>query len=415
MHTSVVVIGAGHSGLAISHRLTERSIDHVVLERGEVANAWRTERWDSMRLLTPNWQTGLPGKGYVGRQPDGFMSAGDVAAFVGEYADDIGAPIHSATTVRRVHGGSGGYHVVTDRGHWTCRALVIATGGANVAAVPACAATLPASTVVHTAMTYRRPEQLTPENGVLVVGGSATGVQLAEEIHRSGRPVTLAMGEHVRLPRTYRARDVFWWLDAAGVLDERHDEMDDLTRARHVPSPQLIGSPDGRTIDVSVLLEQGITVVGAFTRAVGSVAQFSGALTNTCALADLKMNRLLDRFDEWADRAGADAGPPERFPPTVIGTPTLEIDLARAGIGTVIFATGYRPDHRWIDLPVFDRHGRIVHDGGVVRGAPGCFVVGLSVLRRRRSSYISGAGADSADIAALLHRHLDAVSTGSVA
>jgi putative flavoprotein involved in K+ transport len=222
VRTTVVVIGAGHAGLAMSHHLTDRSIDHVVLERGEVASSWRSERWASMRLLTPNWQTTLPGMGYLGEDPDGYMTAADVASVIGGYATRIAAPVRTSTTVERVHAVGAGYAVTTDRGRWRCDAVVIASGPCNVASVPACAAALPPTIAVHTPMTYRTPDQL-GDGGVLVVGASATGVQLAQEIHRSGRPVTLAVGEHVRLPRTYRGRDVFWWMDAAGTLDQRWD------------------------------------------------------------------------------------------------------------------------------------------------------------------------------------------------
>jgi putative flavoprotein involved in K+ transport len=232
-------------------------------------------------------------------------------------------------------------------------------------------------------------------------------VQLAEEIQRSGRPVTLAAGEHVRMPRTYRGRDIFWWTDATAILDERYDELDDVVRARALPSPQLVGSAERRSIDLNHLAREGVTVVGRLGRITGGVAQFSGSLPNTCALADLKLNRLLDRLDDWAQGTDADIGPPERFPPTRVPSPLLQVDLRRAGISTVLFATGFRPDYSWLDLPVLDRRGRITHDGGAVTGAPGCYVVGLPVLRRRRSSYISGAERDSADIARLLHDHLD--------
>jgi putative flavoprotein involved in K+ transport len=405
VHTTAVVIGAGHSGLAVSRRLTERSIDHVVIERGEVANSWRTERWDSLRLLTPNWLTNLPGLPYRGDQPDGYMTASDLANHIGDYAAASNAPVHTRTTVMRVRAGSCGYDVVTDRGRWDCAALVIASGPCNSARVPSAAASLPPTIAVRTAMDYRSPADL-DEGGVLVVGASATGVQLAEEIHHSGRPVTLAVGEHVRMPRTYRGRDIFWWTDAT-TLDERYDELDDLVRARGLPSPQLIGSSERRSIDINHLAREGITIVGRLGRIADGQAQFSGSLTNTCALADLKMNRLLERLDRWAQSTAADVDPPERFPLTQVPRPLLELDLHRAGISTVLFATGYRPDYSWLDLPVLDRRSRIVHDGGVITGAPGCYVVGLNILRRRRSSYISGAERDSADIARILHHHLD--------
>jgi putative flavoprotein involved in K+ transport len=259
-----------------------------------------------------------------------------------------------------------------------------------------------------TPQTYRSPERL-GKSGVLVVGASATGIQLADEIHRSGRPVTLAAGEHVRLPRRYRGRDIFWWMDAAGVLDERHDEVDDLVRARHVPSPQLIGTPEHRSIDLNALAQLGVKVVGRLGSINGGVAQFSGGLANTCRLADLKMNRLLNRFDEWARNNDVElVEPPQRFEPTsVASAPTVEIDLRRHGIGAIVWATGYRPDYSWLDVPVIDRKGRIRHHGGIVVDAPGMYVLGESLLRTRRSSYIAGASEDTSELANHLHRHLD--------
>jgi putative flavoprotein involved in K+ transport len=415
MRTTTVIIGAGHAGLAMSRRLTERSIDHVVLERGEVANSWRTERWDSLRLLTPNWQSRLPGMGYTGTDPDGYMTMPEVAGFVTAYADAISAPVYTGTTVIRVTATDTGYAVATDRGTWTCATVVIASGAANIADVPAIAQAVPSSVSMRTPMTYRSPADL-DERGVLVVGASATGVQLAEEIQRSGRAVTIAVGEHVRLPRRYRGRDIFWWMDAAGVLDERHDQVDDLVRARHLPSPQLIGSPERRTIDLNTLADHGVRIVGRLAGISDGRAQFSGSLANLCTLADLKMNRLLDTFDEWARRTGHDQEHlPHRFQPTrVPSMPLLDLDLRAGEIGTILWATGYRPDHSWLDVPVLDRKGRIVHDGGIVRDAPGMYLLGGNLLRRRRSSFINGAEHDTADLSAHLHSHLDRSLVASV-
>ena len=261
MHTTTIIIGAGHAGLAMSRRLTERSIDHVVLERGEVANSWRTERWDSLRLLTPNWQNRLPGVGSRGDDPDGYLTMPEVVEFITGYASAISAPVHTSTTVTRVRATGAGYEVATNRGTWTCATIVLASGAANIAAVPDIARLVPPSITSHTPMTYRAPDHL-DDRGVLVVGASATGIQLADEIRRSGRPVTIAVGEHVRLPRCYRGRDIFWWMDAAGILDQRYDEVDDLVRARHLPSPQLIGDPDRRSIDLDTLCQQGVRIVG---------------------------------------------------------------------------------------------------------------------------------------------------------
>jgi putative flavoprotein involved in K+ transport len=391
----------------MSRRLTERSIDHVVLERGEVANSWRTERWDSLRLLTPNWLNGLPGMPCPDDDPDGFMSAPDVARFIADYATTIAAPIHTGTSVTSVRAVGSGYEVTTDGGVWTTAAVVLASGSANIANVPSIAQQVPEAVAMCTPLTYRSPDDL-DERGVLVVGASATGIQLADEIRRSGRSVTIAVGEHVRLPRRYRGRDIFWWMDAAGILDERYDAVDDLVRARHLPSPQLIGARDGRSLDLNALADQGVRIVGRLTGIVDGVAQFSGSLPNMCALADLKLNRLLDTFDTWARTNGdGDADPPHRFEPTrVPPRPSLDIDLRVGDVGTIIWATGFRPDYRWLDVPVLDHRGRIRHDGGVVTDAPGMYLLGANLLRRRRSSYISGIGADTEDLACHLAAQL---------
>ena len=253
---TTVVIGAGHAGLAASHFLSERSIDHVVLERGEVANSWRRERWDSLRLLTPNWQSRLPGHRYDGPDPDGYMTMGEVVEFIERFATVSGAPVRTGADVTSVRRTDDGYAVTTSRGEIRCRTVVIASGACNRPAVPAFSDAVPASVEQLTPFDYRNPDQL-PDGGVLVVGASATGVQLAAEIRRSGRPVTLSVGEHVRLPRTYRGRDVLWWMDASGVWDERYDEVDDLTRARRLPSPQLVGTPERATLDLNALTGHG--------------------------------------------------------------------------------------------------------------------------------------------------------------
>jgi putative flavoprotein involved in K+ transport len=408
MQTSAVVIGAGHAGLAMSRRLTERSIDHVVLERGEVANSWRTQRWPSLRLLTPNWQTRLPGQRYVGDDPDGYMPVADVVTTITRYARHVGAPVRTATTVHAVRAAPHGFEIQAGDEVLYARTVVLATGACNLAATPRVADDVPAPVTSLTPLAYRDPSQL-PDGGVLVVGASATGVQLADEIHRSGRPVTLAVGEHVRLPRSYRGRDIFWWLEATGLLAERYDEIDDLTRARHLPSPQLTGTHQAPMTDLNSLTAQGVRIVGRLGRIADGVAQFSGSLPNTCALADLKMNRFLNRADEWATTSGLDGElpPPHRFAPTHVDPRArLELDLTTGEIPTVLWATGFRPDHTWLDIPVRDRIGRIRHDGGVIIDAPGLYVLGLPVLRTRASTYIHGAVTDSQAVASHLHTHL---------
>ncbi|GGN14175.1 putative flavoprotein involved in K+ transport [Actinoplanes campanulatus] len=393
---TTVVIGAGHAGLAASHFLSERSIDHIVLERGRIANTWRRERWDSLRLLTPNWLNRLPGHAYGGPDPDGYMTAGQVADFIGDYATVTAAPVRENTTVTSVRRTDGGYQVCTDEGDLDCVTVVIASGACNAPVVPECAAGVPDGITQLTPFEYRNPGSL-PDGGVLVVGASATGVQLAAEVRRSGRPVVLSVGEHVRLPRTYRGRDVLWWMDATGVWAQSYDEIEDLARARRLPSPQLVGEP-GTTIDLNALTGLGVEPVGRLAVIRDGAALFSGGLRNVCSLADLKMRRLLAGFDEWAGIGDGPAG----FEPTRIpAAPRLRLDLRGGEIATIIWATGFRPDYRWLDVPVVDEKGRLRHDGGVV-DSPGLYALGLPVLRRRRSTLLHGIEDDARFVA----RHL---------
>jgi len=278
----------------MSRCLSERSIEHVVLERGDVANAWRTERWDSLRLLTPNWQSRLPGFGYDGPDLEGYRTVPEVVDFIARYARVIAAPVETNTAVTSVRPADAGYRVITNRGDWSCRTLVIATGACNIPDVPAVATAVPPSITTMTPMQYRNPGRL-PDGGVLVVGASATGTQIAAEIQRSGRPVTLAVGEHIRAPRIYRGKDIQWWMDAAGVLDERYDAVDDINRARRVPSLQLTGSPERSTLDLNALTAMGVRLAGRLAGINGGTAQFAGSLRNMCELSDLKMNRYWTR------------------------------------------------------------------------------------------------------------------------
>jgi putative flavoprotein involved in K+ transport len=372
-----------------------------------VANSWRRERWNSLRLLTPNWQSRLPGQPYDGADPDGFMAMPEVIDFISRFAAASGAPVRTHTTVTSVRRSGAGYHVTTTNGDFQCRTVVLASGACNLPHVPALRSAVPSSIPCFTPFEYRTPDRL-PEGGVLVVGASATGVQLADEIRRSGRPVMLSVGEHVRLPRTYRGKDVLWWMDASGVWNQRYDEIDDLSRARALPSPQLVGTPGRATLDLNSLSGSGVELVGRLAGIRDREALFSGGLRNQFALADLKMNRLLDTFDEWA-RTGirdSDAGPPERFEATrVPASSRLKLDLRSGEIRSIVWATGFRPDYRWLDVPVIDDKGYLRHEGGEV-AAPGLYALGLPVLRRRKSSFICGAEDDAREVVACLASHL---------
>jgi putative flavoprotein involved in K+ transport len=300
-----------------------------------------------------------------------------------------------------------GYRVSTDRVEWRCRAVVLANGANGVARVPRCATELPAGVRSMTAKEYRNPAAL-DERGVLIVGASATGLQLADEIQRSGRRVVLAVGEHIRMPRMHRGRDIQVWLEALGILDQRFDAVDDLVRVRRIPSPQLVGTPELATLDLNSLIERGVECVGRLAGVRDGRAQFSGSLRNHCAMADLKLDRLLAGIDAWIARYEPEvlrAAPAPRMPTQVPEQPRLGLDFSRERIGTVLWATGFQPDYSWLKLPVFDARGQLSHTGGVV-AARGVYVLGLNFMRRRKSSFIHGAEDDVRELGGELLAHL---------
>ena len=403
--TSVVVVGAGPAGLAVSRCLTEAAVDHVVLERHDVGHSWRRERWDSLRTLTPNWMNGLPRLPYRGPDPDGFMMAAEVADLVVGYAGSIAAPVVTGAAVSAIRPGRRGYIVEADTGRWATDAVVLATGPGKPK-VPALAAELPARIHQVCAVDYRNPAQLEADR-VLIVGASASGVQIADELARSGRRVTLAVGEHVRLPRTYRGRDILWWMQAMGVSSRRwDDDIADLARARQVPSPQLIGTPDRRTLDLGTLRRAGVELVGRLVGAGGGRLHCAGSLANLIASADLKQARLLDQVDEFIVHAGIAASEPDRPPPTELETPPTSLDPS--SFEAMVWATGHRHAPPQLDAALLDRWGRVVHDGGILR-RPGLFVIGLPFLRRRSSTFLSGIGRDAVELSIEIRRHLDQV------
>lgn len=410
----VVIIGGGQAGLAMSRCLSERGIEHVILERGRVAERWRSERWDSLQLLTPNWQSRLPGFRYVGPDPDGYMTMTETVAYLEQYAAVIAAPIESGTTVLAVrrsdgghggdagHGGHDGYLVETDHGRWRARCVVIATGYSDLPFVPSMAAALSKEIVQIVPTRYRSPRDL-PEGGVLVVGASATGIQLADEIHASGRPVTMAVGRHMRLPRRYRGRDILWWLDAMGVFDQTIDQVYDGEISRSQPSLQLIGRADHASLDLSILQRRGVRILGRALAMLGTHVRFDDDLAASTASSDAKLAVLLRRIDAFSETSGLadDVRGPEPFEPfwPLVMAPTPgTLDLRTERIRTVLWATGFRRRYSWLEVPVLDSSGEIRHTGGIT-SSPGLYVIGLHFQRRRKSAFIDGVGADAADLA----------------
>jgi putative flavoprotein involved in K+ transport len=336
------------------------------------------------------------------------MTMSEVIAFISQYQTVINAPVRTQTTVTSVRRTESGYTVATSNGPYQARSLILASGACNQPHVPALRNAIPSAIQSLTPFDYRNPSSL-PDGGVLIVGASATGVQIADEVHRSGRPVTLSVGEHVRLPRLYRGKDVLWWMEQSGVWNQRYDEVDDIVRARRLPSPQLIGTPERSTLDLNALSRIGVRLVGRLSAVRDGRALFSGGLKNQFALADLKMDRLLETFDDWAQTSGrdADVGSPERFAPTQPpASSPLSLDLRSGGIRSVVWATGFRPDYSWLEVPVIDEKGHLRHEGGVVVDAPGMYALGLPVLRRRKSTFIHGVEDDAREIVAHLALYL---------
>jgi putative flavoprotein involved in K+ transport len=397
-----VVIGAGQAGLAISHEFTRLGIAHVVLERGRVAERWRSERWDSLRLLTPNWMNGLPRQPYAGPDPDGFMTMPEVIGFLEAYA--ASAPVETETEVRALRSLGGAYLLETSRGTWRARVVVVATGHCGLPAVPRFAAGLPPTIRQVTPSSYRNPDSL-PDGGVLVVGAGASALQIAEELAAAGRKVILSAGRHTRVPRRYRGRDIWWWMHQAGVPEDRAEDQADLARARAQPSLQLVGSTPPRDIDLGTLREMGVRVVGRMRGASGRLLQFCDDLAETVAGAQKPLHGVLARIDPVANALGA---PREAWPVPLdgFGPGPERLDLVTERIRGVVWATGYRRDHTWLRIPgLLDEAGETRHRGGVTP-APGLYLLGLRFLRRRSSSFIGGVGADATAIAQQAAGHL---------
>lgn len=397
-HTEVVVIGAGQSGLAVSALLTARSVDHVVLERGEPAQRWRSERWDSLRLLTPNWMSRLPGWSYRGPDPDGYMTARQVTGYLQNYAVSFGAPVITGAPVLAVHpAAQGGYRVISGAGTFTAPAVVLATGYCDIAARPAMSHRLSDDIHQLDTTTYRRPSDA--GDGVLVVGASASGVQLADELRRSGRNVLLAVGRHTRMVRSYRGMDIMWWLDSLGSL---HRPLNPADQQRHEPSLQLIGQPAGHRVDLPALAERGVRLTGRLADINGSRIDVDDDLAITSAAADRRLDRLLGRIDAHAADRGLvrEIGPRWRPRPSA-GTAAVaagEMDLRSEGIDTVLWATGYRRSYPWLQVPgVVGPDGEITHRRGLT-SAPGLVALGLAQQTRVSSTFIDGVRYDAEEI-----------------
>jgi putative flavoprotein involved in K+ transport len=410
--SDTVIIGAGQAGLAASQLLSERGHEHVLLERDSIGQRWRSTTWDSLHLLTPNWINALPGWPYRGPDPDGFSSAAGFADQLVDYAHSFGAPVQQ-TGVRALHRRGDRFEIVTDQAVWTAGNVIVATGWCDQPTIPAIADALQPDVHQLPATGYRHPDAL-PPGGVLVVGASATGVQLADELRAAGREVTLAAGRHARVPRSYRGMDIYWWLDRLGILDTTIDQLPDPSHARREPSLQLIGRPDHRSLDLATLQANGVQLTGRLLGIDGHRVRLASDLpTNVCA-AERRMRRLLDRIDGYIDTHGLrdEMFPADRQPPLTAGRTVHELDLRAAGITTLLWATGYRRHYPWLQLPVLDRSGEIRQHRGHTP-IPGLYVLGHRFQHHRNSNFIGGVGRDATHLADhitgrrhALHAHL---------
>ncbi|HEX6916932.1 MAG TPA: NAD(P)/FAD-dependent oxidoreductase [Phycicoccus sp.] len=406
----VVVVGAGPAGLAVSHELAGRGVDHVVLDRGRTAESWRSRRWDSLRLLSPAWATRLPGLP-AAADPDAFLSAGALVDLLTGYAAGAALPVVERAEVLSVRPRGSLYRIVSTGGTWLSRAVVVATGDSAVPAVPTLAASLPRSVVQLTTAEYRRPEQV-PDGPVLVVGASASGVQLADELAAAGRDVVLAVGRHTRMVRSYRGMDIYWWLDQLGSLDRHVDTVPDRAVALREPSPQLVGhagsAGDERDVSLTSLASRGVRLVGRVVGADGSHVAFDEDLAVTTAAADARLARFLRRVDDHIAARGLDeefldAGP-RPAPVHVPATPT-RLSVSGGGFRTVLWATGYRRSDPWLERAAPEA-ARSVLEMGRAASAPGLYVVGRRWQSRRSSGLLAGIGADARLVTAELVRRL---------
>jgi putative flavoprotein involved in K+ transport len=391
-NAGTIIIGAGQAGLAMSRCLRDRGLPHLVLERGQVAQRWRSERWHSFTLLSPNWQTRLPGHRYAGSEPDGFMRAAQVADMLQAYAR--GAPVRTGVTVDAVRPSAHGWWVLTSAGSYLASNVVVATGDLDVPAVPALAVDLPPQVhQLHTSR-YRRPAQL-PAGGVLVVGAGPSGQQIADELARAGRAVHIAVGRHKSLPRRYRGRDAYWWMDRMGMLDRTVDSLPHHRAGRRTPNAVLTGGRED--LDLHRLVRHGVVPHGHLTGCRHGILSFAADLASLVDAAEQNAIRFRAAVDDYVRRTGLDVPPepaPRARPAPWADHPARTLDLARADIGTVIWATGFRRDFSWLPAPVLDDAGEPVQRRGVTP-AEGLYFLGLRWMHRRSSSFLDGVGADA--------------------
>jgi putative flavoprotein involved in K+ transport len=392
-----LVIGGGQAGLAMSHRLKERGIRHLVLERHRIAERWRSERWDGLAFQFPNWSVRLPHFPLPHADPEAFASAGEIADFITAYAAFIAAPVRCGVNVTalRCRDGSPGFVAETSDGPIEADNVVVATGPYQRPIIPQMLAD-PEVFQLH-ASRYRNPQQL-PAGAVLVVGSGASGAQIAEELLRAGRRVYLSVGRHRRMPRRYRGQDLIWWLDIMGLLQRPTEE-----RGPDRSLPLISGAFGGNTIDFRQFAAHGVTLLGRMQGASDGIIEFAPDLARRLAYGDASYKIFLEMMDDHVARCGLampdDPDARATLPdPDCLTQPLRRLELRAAGIGAVVWATGYGFEFGWIQVPVLNADGQPVHRRGIT-AVPGLYFLGLQWLARLNSSLLSGVGDDAADLA----------------
>jgi putative flavoprotein involved in K+ transport len=393
-----LIIGGGQAGLVMSHRLKQRGLPHLVLERQRIGERWRSERWDGLRFQFPNWSVRLPDFPFAHADPEGFATSGDILDYITAYAAFVAPPIRCgvAVTALRCREGASGFVAETDSGAIEADNVVVATGPYQRAVMPSLLRDEVNFFQVH-ASGYLNPDQL-PSGAVLVVGSGASGAQIAEELLRAGRRVYLSVGRHTRVPRRYRGRDLTWWFDALGLFEMRPEQRGPIR-----VHPAITGAYGGHTIDFRRFAADGVTLMGRIEAAHEGTLEIAPDLAENLANGDAIYGAFLDMMDAHVERRhlnmpqdpAARASLPD---PPCLTKPVRRLDLAAAGISAVIWATGYGVDFGWIEVPVKDARGEPIHRCGVT-DMPGLYFLGLQWMSRMSSSFLSGVGDDAAVLA----------------
>jgi len=408
--TEVVVIGAGQAGLVASHLLSLASIDHVVLERGRIGESWRSQRWDSFHLNTPNWSNGLIGMEFHPEEPDGFAHRDQLAGYFERYANEFELPIRQHTTVVSLDSRAlGGYVLNTDSSTYHANSVVIAAGGMSRPRVPEISQRLPGGLTVLSAGTYRNPATI-PDGSVVVVGSGQSGCQITEDLLGAGREVYLCTSRVGRVPRVYRGREIFhWWRDMR-FFEVSLDELADPS-VQYAAQPQVSGTAGGHTVSLQSLARDGAVLLGRLQGVEGHILRLGGNLRECIDFADEKARAFKEQINDYIERNGIMADPPLPDPgepalPDLKGSDIWEtLDLSQAGVSGVIWCTGFEADWSWVHPDIFDDRGQPRHHDGVTI-SPGLYIMGLPWLSKRKSGILYGVSEDAAHIVQHIESYL---------